>query len=89
MRLQSFCYQLERCSSGAKPGELKARRGIPDCSLEHTPQEMSAAASLGSASLSNSTDMSMPNTELPEMVNEPVEIPNPQNQDDAYQPIQD
>lgn len=34
-------------------------------------------------------DVSVPDTDSPEMVNEPVEIANPQNQDDDCQPIQD
>jgi hypothetical protein len=34
-------------------------------------------------------DMSMPGAESPEMVNEPIEIPNRQTQDDDYHPIQD
>lgn len=51
-----LCCLLERCSSGAKPGELKARRGIPDCSLKHTPQTTCVPESVLNTRLSNSTE---------------------------------
>jgi hypothetical protein len=33
--------------------------------------------------------MSVPDAELPEMVKQPIEIPDPQNQNDDYQSVQD